>query len=331
MSKPTVQMDVIQAGANGLSAVGGVAMKLLQSGFNVNALRDNSVLRKDEWIKFDTAVVEVARQRLVAVGDLVSRGLTYDVPNALGITKVEWERIGDLGDATISMSGLTVGQNDRVEYELQSVPLPIIHKDFQINLRTLESSRTLGTPLDTTQAELAGRIVAEKIEQILFVGSSVAGSTNKIFGYTTQTNRNTGSTTADWNSATGAQIVADVLAMIDKAVTDNYYGPYMIYCSTAAMVHLADDYKAESDKTILQRIKDIPNIIDVKGSSNLGNGEVILVQMTRDVVDMIDGIQPTVVMWESHGGFMINFKVMAIMVPRVKADKATQSGVVHYT
>lgn len=325
------QVDVVHSANNSYSAVGGVAQRLLQSGFNVNALRTQDVLQKDEWIKFDEQVIATATQRLVGVADLMNANLTYSVPNALGVTRVEWETQSDLSAANVSMNGLTVGQSDRVEYTLNGLPLPIIHKDFNINLRTLEASRKLGQPLDTTGVSLAARIVSEKLEELLFDGSSVAGTGFTIPGYTTHASRNTGSTTADWNGATGDQIVNDILAMIAQAVADHMYGPYMIYCSTASMVNLGDDYKAESDKTILQRILEIPQIQGVKGSEYLSNAEALLVQMTPDVVDIVDGIQPMVVMWESHGGFLLNFKVLAVMVPRIKADRSGQSGIVHYT
>jgi uncharacterized linocin/CFP29 family protein len=323
-------VDVIKAnGSGGISGSGHLAQKLLQSNFNVNALRDLSVLRKDEWIQYDTAVVETAQRRLVAVGDLLSRGLTYNLDNALGVTQVQWEQTGDLGDAIVSMSGLTQGQNDKMDFALQSVPVPIVHKDFHINIRTLESSRREGQPLDTMQAEVAARIVSEKIESILFLGSNVAGTANKIYGYLTAPNRNTGSTTSAW--ATGANAIADVLAMIGKAMADNMFGPYIIYVPVAYFVKLGDDFKADSDKSTMSRLLEIPGIEAIKPSSDLTGNNVVLVQLTRDVVDMIDGIQPTVVMWESHGGFLVNFKVLAIMVPRVKNDKSLQSGIVHYS
>lgn len=333
----TAQMDVISAGKDGLTAMGGVAAKLLSGNFSVNALRTQDVLRKDEWKMYDTKVIEIARQRLVATGDLIGRGLSLSIPNALGVTKVEWETMSELGDAIISMHGLTQGQNDRVEYTLNSMPLPIVHKDFHINVRALEASRTTGMPLDTTQAELAARIVSEKIESLIFLGSSVAGTGNSIAGLTTESNRNTGSvTTAAWSTqaastTTAYTIITDVLAMIDKAIADNMFGPYMLYVPTGTYVALGNDFKANGDKTILQRIKDIPGILDVRPTNNLTGANVVLVQMTADVIDMVDGIQPTVVMWESHGGMLLNFKVLAIMVPRVRSTRSGQSGVVHYS
>ena len=327
----SVNMDVIQSTGDGFTGMGLVAQKLLASGFNINALRTQDVLRKDEWKKFDAVIIDVARKRLTAVGDLVSRGLTFPVANALGITKIEWEQASDLTDATVSMGGITDAQRDRQTFTLKSVPLPIIHKDFQINVRALEASRTIGTPLDTSQAALSARIVSEKIESLLFNGSNVAGTSNKIYGYTTHTDRITGSLGTAWTTETGTNILADVIAMLSAAAAKNMYGPFVLYVPVASHINMGNDFKAESDKSIMTRVLQVPGIEAVQPSSDLAAGEVVMVQMTSDVVDMIEGIQPTVVQWETHGGMMLNFKVMAIMVPRIKSDKAAQSGVIHYS
>lgn len=327
------QMDFIQGnGSGGMLGGGAVAQRLLQNGFSVNSLRTNDVLRQDEWVRYDTKIVEVARQRLVAVGDLMSRGLTYSLPNALGTTRLEWEKISDMGDAEVNMAGITDASRDRVLFDLDSMPIPIVHKDFQINVRVLEASRTTGQPLDTTQAELCSRIVSEKIESILFTGVTVGGTNGVVYGYSNALNRNTGSVTASWATATGEQIVGDILAMQDASIAKNMYGPWTIYVPYAAYVHMGEDFKANSDKTIMQRLMEIPGIEAIKPSSNLTGTNVLMIQMTSDVVDMIDGIQPTMVMWESHGGMQTNFKVMAIMVPRVRqGDYNSQSGIVHYS
>jgi hypothetical protein len=49
--------------------------------------------------------------------------------------------------------------------------------------------------------------------------------------------------------------------------------------------------------------------------------------MQRDVVDLIDGMAPRVVQWDTQGGLMHYFKVMAIQLPRVKSDYNGASGV----
>lgn len=319
--------------ANTLATGGNTAALLLANNFDPSVLRTNDVLQKDEWISFDNTVVEVARQRLIGVGDLMNAGLRYPVPNALGVTRIEWENVSDMEPAEVNMSGVTEGRNDRVEYALNGVPLPIIHKDFNINIRALHASRNRGSPLDTTQARIAAKLVSERLEQMLFNGvSSIKMQNSTIYGYKTFPNRNTGSLTAGAWDATpvGDSIVADVLAMIQKAYDDHMYGPFILYVPLNIYTYMGNDFKANSDKSIINRVKEIAGISDVRPTENLVN-EALLVQMSSDVVDMADGLQPTTLMWESHGGMVLNFKVMAIMVPRFKADFAGQSGIVHYT
>lgn len=309
---------------------GSTAMKLLQSGFDANVLRTNEVLLKDEWIKFDNKVVQIARQRLIGVGDLLSAGLSTPLDNPLGHTRVEWQRMGDMEPAEVSMSGVTQGRNDRLEFDLEGVPVPIIHKDFNINIRALYASRNGGLPLDTAQAELAARLVSEKLEEMLFIGApQIKMQNSTIYGYKTAPQRNTG-TVYNWSTATGDQIVEDVLEIINALYADKMYGPFVFYIPLTWFVALGEDFKAASDKTIMARIKEIPGVQDVRPSENLTN-EVVTVQMTSDVVDMIDGMQPTTLMWESHGGMVFNFKVMAIMVPRMRSTKSGQSGIAHFT
>lgn len=308
-----------------------VAQKLLSSGFNVNALRTNDTLRKDEWKLYDKEIVQIAKARLIGVSDLVSRGLTMKLNNALGVTRVEWETDTDMTPANVSMSGIQRAQDDRVEFSLTGIPVPIIHKDFTLNIRHLEASRRSGQPLDTTMAGKAGRVVAEKIEDMLWNGYAGLGSNNTIYGYTNAANRNTGSVTATWVTTTGANILADTLAMIQKAQDDHMYGPYMLYVPIAVMTNLGNDFKTNSDRSILERIKAVEGIADVRATANLTGTNILLVQLTSDVIQMIDGIQPTMVQWDSHGGMVTNFKVLSIMLPRVRNDSEGQSGIVHYS
>lgn len=331
------QLDIVNVSPNGgILGTGPVAQRLIAGGMNVSALRTATVLRKEEWLLFDQAVIEVAKERLVAVADLFAAGLTFGITNPLGTLRVEWEQLSDIEPAELSMSGVTPGQRDRPVYTPVSVPLPIAHKDFQINIRALEASRNLGESLDTTSARLATRRVTELLEKLVFDGDTLISGGAQIFGYTTATNRNTGSLPIDWAlvTATGELIVTDVINMIGASVGDNYFGPWMLYIPRTYDDKLREDYKANSDLTIRQRILEIEGINGIRMSTNLpdgGTGEVVLVNMTSDVVDIVDGMQPTTVMWETEGGMIVHFKVMAIMVPRVKNDSDLQSGIVHFS
>lgn len=331
------QTDTLSVNAGSMSAGGSVAARLLQSGFKVEALRTNDVLRKDEWIQYDEAVVEVARANLVLVGDLMARGLTYNLANALGVTSLQWEQVTDMTDAEVTMSGLAESERDRVTFNLLSLPIPLTHKDFTVNIRTLEASRRNGESLDTTQARVATRKVAERIEKTFVDGFALPFGGGNIYGLTNHPNRNTGSLTSNWADSvntTGEEIVGDVMNMLEAAVGDNFYGPYELVVPNDYFVRLADDYKANSDRTIMERILAIPGISAVKPSAYLAggaSGEVVLFQLSTDVVDVVDGIQPTPVTWDTNGGFVMHYKVMAIVVPRVKADAEGKSGVVHFS
>jgi len=316
---------------------GTVAQRLLAANMNPMALRDNATLRKDEWIQLDTAVVEVARERLNGVQDLISLGLVFPVENALGTLVVQHELASEMTAAEVTMDGVTRSRADRVTFSLVSTPLPIVHHDFQITARHLAASRRLGQPIDTTQAAEASRQVAEKLEDMLFNGLSsgdtlgFGSDTAQLFGYTNRTNRNTVTLATDWDAsaATGATILADVLAMINAAHQDFHFGPFGLYVPTAYWVPLMDDFKANSDKTIFQRLNELPDIQFVKPADELTADNVVLIELTRTNVDMVVGMQPTTISWETQGGMVMFFKVMAIMVPRIKIDANSRSGVVH--
>jgi hypothetical protein len=315
-------------------AYGDLAKRLLANNMSANALRTNDTLRKDEWKHYDTALLKVAQERLIGVADLMGRGLTYSIANGLGKTVLEYEDVSQIEPAQMSMDAVTRGRNDRVEFDIKYLPLPVIHSDFQINIRVLNASRTTGESLDTTMAELASRMVSEKMEELLFTGSSsytFGGGT--IFGYTDEPNRNTGSLTHNWNAsaATGSTILADLLNMKQASIDARHYGPWMVYIPTAYETVLDDDFKTNSDKSIRQRVGEITGIADVKVADKLTANNVIMVQMTSDVVRWVEGLPMQTVEWQTEGGMIFHFKVMTIAVPQIRADQEGNSGLVHYS
>lgn len=290
----------------------------------------NALLRKDEWVELDTTVVETARRELVIVNDLRSAGLSRDVGD-LGTTIVEYERSSDLTAARVDMSGTTRGDEDTQAFDLAGIPLPITHKQFRLNLRRLLASRRQGQGLDVTQAALAARIVSETLDDMVFNGvENLSVDGRSVYGLMTHPDRNTGSLSADWTDA-GADPLGDVQRMIALSRAANYRGPYNLYVPDGYYTLLTDDYKAESDKTWLERIQALPAISRVQATSSLAEGNVVLVQMTRDVIELGEAQDITTVDWEEQGGFEAHFKVFAGIVPIVKSTYAKQSGVTHFS
>lgn len=300
--------------------------------FSPAALRTNDTLRNRDWIAFDNALVEAAAPRLRAVADLIAAGLTTPLPNAMGRTVLEYQKIGDMDPAVVSMDGMARSENDRLEFSLAQIPIPIVHKDFFINLRTLAASRQRGEGLDVTQARVAGRKVGEEVERMLVNGGKTFGAL-PIYGYTTHPNRNTGGfgTNGNWaaGAKTGADIVADVQTMIAGLEADGYFGPYWLYPSRNSALKLEGDYKTTGDATVRQRLMQLDSIADVRYLDQLAANNVLLVQPTSDVVTLVNGEALQSIQWDINGGFGINFKAFAIQVPLIRADAQNRSGIFH--
>ncbi|MHA1170341.1 MAG: major capsid protein [Candidatus Hodarchaeales archaeon] len=313
---------------------------IIENGEPVVKLLNNATatLRKDAWQILDAAVVKAAKPRLKAVADLRAGGLTYNIPNGMSKTVVQTETQSDISEAIVSMSGIRQSDTDRPVYEITNLPLPIIHKDFQFPTRQVMVSRNSGSPLDTSTAELAARRVAEQAEQLLLgTAGSYAYGGGTIYGYTNFPSRLTKTMTAPtaggWTAATA---VNEVLEMKLQANQAFHYGPYMLYCSTAWDVYLDDDYSSsKGDNTLRERLRAIESISDVRTLDYLDTAGtsyiMLLVQMTSDVVREVVGMDINTVQWETQGGMMLNFKVMAILVPQLRADQNSNTGIVHGT
>lgn len=302
---------------------------------NASVLRTNNVLRRDEWIEYDNAVLQEAQIQLVGISDLIAANLTRPVANSLGKTLFGYERQTDMDEAEISMDPVSRTDYDRGDFDIEAIPLPITHKDWFLNLRTLLASRRNGEGLDVTTARLAGRKVAEKSEKMLFQGAGKSFGGFPIYGYTTHPNRTTASygTNGNWlntNTAkTGENILADVLTLLLAAQTARHYGPYWLYVSRDSAVKLSNDFKANTSGTIRDRLLKVEGIDGIKTSDQMPAATVLLVQHTSDVVELLQGEQLQTVQWDVEGGFHINFKAFQIQVPLIKADIQGRSGIVH--
>jgi uncharacterized linocin/CFP29 family protein len=299
----------------------------------------NSLLRKQEWEELDQAVVEAARYPLKGVDDLRSRGLVRTL-GGIGTMVSQWNVSSEMTGASISMSGRTRGEEDRVDFNLAGVPIPVVFKGFTIGQRELESSRRLGDGLDTTHAAEATRVVAEKLEDMLFNGATVTLNGNSIYGYRTHPDRvadtayNFNGHLGGWTGTNYGNVVPTIAGMISGANNDRHYGPFILYLSTAQYNFAALNYFSDgTGDTALARILKFPQIAAVQqlDTNILADGEALLVQMTRDVVDWAQAMDIRLVEWTSGDGMTSEFKVMAIGAPRVKSTYGDLSGVVHAT
>lgn len=301
---------------------------------SASALRTLDTLRHEEWKVFDDALIQESTIRLVGVGDLIAGGLVRPVANSLGKMVFGYEQETQFDAATTSLDGRSRTADDRTEFQLKQLPLPITHKDFNLNLRQLSASREKGEALDTTSVRQSGRVVAERLEYMLYRGGPTFGGM-AIYGYTTHPDRNTHAFdgTKSWDDATkvGSSYVTDVLTMIGLAQADGFYGPYTIYVPTAAGVNLSNDYSAvtSNTQTIKERLLKIEGITAIRVADQMPAANVVMKQDTIDVAAWVQGEPLQTVQWDEDGGFDINFKAWAIGVPLIRSTAAGKSGVVH--
>lgn len=191
------------------------------------------------------------------------------------------------------------------------------------------------------------------------------GRTSQVYGYLnfpsrlTKTNLTTPTTT---NQAT---TLAEVLAMRDQQTAQKFFGPWVIYTSNDWDRWLDNDYILVggnvATQTLRERLKAIEGITDVRRLDMLfgvqpqtnpywtsstvgttgklaytgpgGNTDItlkpytlIMVQQTEDVCRWVNGMDITTVQWETVGGMRLNFKVLCIQVPQLRADNYGNCG-----
>jgi hypothetical protein len=302
--------------------------QMITNAFHVN----DSTLRPTEWRQLDQAIVPEAQTRLGGIADLVANGLVYNLGNAMGTTVLEWHDQSGIMEADVTMDGITRGKNNRPVYGVKYLPIPIIHVDYEIGARALAASRGLGNPLDTTDAAMARRAVDLKLEQMLFSDVSYTYGSGTISSYVNYTDKDDVILTKHWDASgkTGAEILADVQSMKAAAVASLHFGPFMLYIPTAYEAVLDNDYSSsKGTNTIRERILQLPSIKGIKTIDTLAADNVLLVQMTSDVVRLVQGMGIQNVQWGVEGNMITKFKVMTIQVPQIRSDHNGKTGIVH--
>lgn len=286
-----------------------------------SALVENNTLREDETREIEEALTRVARRDLVAVADLRQMGLTVNLRN-IGVSTYEFDRVSPVGEATQSMSILNLGDKDLVTFARTAIPVPVTASQFELDARHQAAGTSLGEPVSLTNVEEHTRSVAEKLEDTLVNGSSVVLGSNTLPGYTNFGSREQVSySDTHWNDISGypEAAVTDTIAMRTALRDNGFTGPYQLYIPANYDGVIDEDYKAESDRTLRERLLMIDGVAGIKVLPSLPNDEVLLVQMTRSVVQAPIGQDITTVTWDMYGGLASNWAILAVMSFALKA------------
>lgn len=192
--------------------------------------RGEAPLTNDEWAQVDQVVISVARRLLIG-----RRFIDVFGPLGAGLQDVDYNVFGPLGEASISL----LGEEDASPIQplrRTHEHLPLVYKDFLLYWRDLETSRRLGTPLDTGAAAAASAFVAQKEDELIFNG-------NESFGFQGLLNA-TGSHTVeagDWTEAGSA--FRTVAAAVQTLIADGFYPPYAVIVNPVAYAQMQRVYE----------------------------------------------------------------------------------------
>ena len=317
--------DVFRQG----SGDAGVAALLQANDFDLECLRTNGMLPEDAWNRMDTRAIQAFTQTLSGIEDLRSRGLTDDLGD-IGTLTVSYDRLSQMNEAEMSMWADIDAEQARLDRSTQTIPVPCIFKEWQLSIRLTAAANRGNVNLNTDHAFAAGKVVGEKLEQLLFNGNTTVYGNMPIYGYRTHPNRNTGSGS---DFGTAANVYTTVEAMLEKMMDDGAPPPYVLYLhqtqyNESGRVNTAIT-PASSPRGLM--LENHPELEDIKFSHQMTAGEAVMVSMNPLTVTLGIAEDLINVQWDSLGGLSTHFRTMTVAVPIIKADYEGRSGIVHYT
>jgi hypothetical protein len=119
--------------------------------------------------------------------------------------------------------------------------------------------------------------------------------------------------------------------MKQTSIDAMHYGPWIIYIPTAYETVLDEDYDTSgtSTQTIKDRLLKISGIKDIRVSDKMPSNNIVMIELSSEVVRWVTGMNMQNVQWSSEGNLVHNYKVMTIQVPQIRADQDGNSGIVH--
>lgn len=319
-----------------------LAVNAARAGFNASqaALASSAVLvgnaatvPLDAWRRIDARATRVQRDVLAVFNRLA---MSNSTPVQIGDLVSYFPKISDSGEVHVSMDGRSEGRADQAVISYAGTPVPVLDSFARFGWRQMEVIRKGGGLLDTETIANHQRKVAEKMEDMVLNGLSsivVGGST--IYGLRNFPNRTTNTHGFTLTSATGAQWLTAIKAMINGLVGDNAFAKVTIFLNYADWVYADQtDYTTTYSKTILQRIRELAQVADIVPASKVPTGDIIGVAgLESGEWGSILSAMPMVTRPKARTNVEDDyvFGVMAVVAPQFRSDANDRSTIAHWT
>lgn len=298
--------------------------------------RNQSYLDEESWKEVDSLQIDAAQDELNLVDRLRARNLIDSVP--LETTISIWNEMAGSTEAEIQMDGRSQTVEDLPGgRDQEGVPIPLIASAFRLGHRGIEATQDIRD----AGVEQSVRAVLEEMEGFVAQGwgQTVDDASDdgpfQIYGVLNHPDRNT-RTGSSWSTDAG-NVETDLLTLINALEDDRFDGPYDLWLNPAQVRPMREPSPNYDNQRVRETILDLPEIDQITTSQWIPEGEGVLIDLQRQVIDakLGDGNTTDVAEWDSNP-FETRYKVYSAFAPRVKSrpvegGDVRESGIAHIT
>lgn len=266
-------------------------------------MRDDSPLTAEQWDQIDEVVTRVARNTLVG-----RRFIPVFGPVGAGLQTVADDVFLGVNTGVVDMLGEE--ECDMVRPRARTmINLPIIHKDFMVHWRDLETSQQFNLPLETSSAASAASFCARAEDNLIFNGDAALGQE----GLLTAMGRNS-LQLGDWGQMAGG--FRDVVTATQVLTETGFYGPYAMVVSPRLYTNLNRVY----ENTGVLELEQIQKLVTdgVFRSPVIPEGNAIVVATGAQNLDLVLGQDMATSFLETSkmNHFLRVFEILALRIKR---------------
>lgn len=287
---------------------------------------------RDNWLTIDEEVMDASAPELTLVQDIISAGRSRTI-DGMATPVHAYQYATDITEAYMGMDPLKRAQRDKPELGLAGVPIPLIWKDLEFGQRELAIA-TRGSrpfPIDTYTLRLAARKCAQMAEQFVLGNISFSHQGYTAYGLRNHPSRLTGSLTLPTAAGWTPQTLYNELIQATYSLRQRYQrGPYNVYISPGWTPYLDMDYtEAYGGPSLSDKLLKLRNVKSIQTVDYMPDYEILVVDLTRESVMVLMGMQPRVVQWSEWGGAAENWRSMLSITPWLRPDSDGFLGVNH--
>ena len=299
-----------------------------------------AVIPQDVYREFDTVTKRIMRSD---EGDTILNDL-LPLARSVNIGKIEYKfrRASDSGNAKTTISGQTPVTMDKAKYSYDQTIIPVHQDAFGREWRELEGQRSEGFDALIDDQENSVRAARRQmVDWILNGDSSVVFNGNSWTGVKNETTRvarvdldadglninfsSAAATAQDMRN--GFKSLRDTLR-----ITNKVSGQLTVYVSREILSNM-ERYYSDNEagyQTILQAVRSLTGIADVKETDQLSGNEVIMMALESSTIMPLVGMGVTTIPVPRATPFdQHNFITWGAMGLMVKTDYDNRTGVLY--